>query len=448
MCGLVCGKTLKCGSHTCRKTCHKPGECEDAHQHCQQECGKAKKACGHPCEQPCHAPSSCKEDKLCPFKVIITCDCQRKKEEVRCHARASAPEPQVRQTSLKCDDECARLQRNRNLAQALHIPDDYANDHVPYSSTTLNMYLEDVAWAHKQENILRLFAADENEKRYRFKPMKSRQRAFIHSLAEDFGFDGESLDLEPHRHVLLFKTPKFVAAPMKTLAQAARIKRAQLNISAPISSALERNADEVKHDYNGLLLTKPRFALTEEELRLMIKKVAPTTEFDIVFLSQDQGVALLPTMSVENPRQLVTLLTSLQPTIAGEIIKQELGASVVLCRFDTSDLEPKILEQQGRPAPAPANGWSQVAAKRAVPMAAPQVKPVGQRPVFTVLGSRLAEAKKKKQENENKLRKKAQDQNIVEDWEKEIEQEETVEAERRASDASQESGEGATVQAV
>ncbi|KIW77198.1 hypothetical protein Z517_09644 [Fonsecaea pedrosoi CBS 271.37] len=355
---------------------------------------------------------------------MITCDCQRKKEEVRCNARANVPEPPGRQTSLKCDDECARLERNRKLALALHIPDDHTDEHVPYSTTTLNMYLEDVAWAHKQEETLRLFAADEKEKRYPFPPMKSRQRAFIHSLAEDFGLDGESLDPEPHRHVVLFKTPKFVAAPMKTLAQAARIKRAQLNVSAPVQSTPDRKADEVKHDYNGLLLTKPRFALTEDELGPLIKKSAPSMEFDIIFLSNDEGVALLPTLSSDTPEQLVTLLTSLQPTIAGEVTKHGLGASVVLCQFDTSDLEPKILQQQGRPIPSLTDGWSQVAAKRAAPVVAPQVKPVGQRPVYTVLGSRLAEAKRKKQENEEKLRKKAQQQEVVEDWEKEMEQEE------------------------
>ncbi|KIW88004.1 uncharacterized protein Z519_11114 [Cladophialophora bantiana CBS 173.52] len=367
----------------------------------------------------------------------------RKQEEVRCNVRAHVPEPPGRQTSLKCDDECARLERNRKLALALHIPDDHTDEHVPYSTDTLNMYLEDVAWAHKQEEILRLFAADENEKRYRFPPMRNWQRAFIHSLAEDFGFDGKSLDPEPHRHVVLFKTPKFVSAPMKTLAQAARIKRAQLHAVAPIQSTPERKADEVKHDYNGLLLTKPRFALTEDELRPLVKKSAPTTEFDIIFLSNDEGVALLPTLSSDTPEQLVTLLTSLHPAIAGEVTKHNLGASVVLCQFDTSDLEPKILQQQGRPIAALSKGWSQVVAKKAAPAVAPQVMPVGQRPVYTVLGSRLAEAKKRKQEREEKLQKKAQQQQVVEDWEKEMEQEESEEAERRASQDHGEARDGA-----
>ncbi|EXJ78523.1 hypothetical protein A1O1_08924 [Capronia coronata CBS 617.96] len=367
---------------------------------------------------------------------MITCDCQRKKEEVRCNARANMPEPPGRQTSLKCDEECARLERNRNLALALHISDDHTDEHVPYSTTTLKMYLEDVAWAHKQEDVLRLFAADDTVKRYRFPPMKSRQRAFIHSIAEDFGFDGESLDPEPHRHVVLFKTPKFVAAPMKTLAQAARIKRGQLNVSAPVHSTAERKADEVKHEYNGLLLLKPKFALTEDEVRPVVKKAAPTTEFDIIFLPNDEGVALIPSMSWDTSEQVVTMLTSLQPTIAGEVGKHNLASSVVLCQFDTSGPGPIVLEQQGKPSTTATNGWSQVAARKAAPAQAPQVKPVGQRPVYTVLGSRLAEARRKKQENEEKLRQKAQEQEVVDDWEQEVEREEHDEADRRASQTS------------
>ncbi|KAL6243849.1 FKBP12-associated protein [Rhinocladiella similis] len=375
---------------------------------------------------------------------MITCDCQRKKEEVRCNARSSNPEPSGRQTSLKCDDECARLERNRKLAMALHISDDHTDDHVPYSTSTLQMYLEDVAWAHAQEEALRLFAADETQKRYRCQPMRSRQRSFIHSLAEDFGFDGESLDPEPHRHVVLFKTPKFVAAPMKTLAQAARIKRAQLNVAAPVHSVPERKADEVKHEYNGLMLTKPKFALTEDELRPVVKKAAPTIDLDIVFLPNDQGVALLPSMSWETAEQLTTLLTSLQPTIAAEVSKHSLAGSVVLCQFDTTGVEVKVVQQQGKPSDTFTNGWSKVAARRAAPAPAPQVRPVGQRPVFTVLGSRLAEAKKKKEENEAaKLRKKVEAQ-VVDDWEKEVDEEESHEVEKSADNERAETGDPST----
>ena len=424
LCGLVCGKKLKCGSHCCQDLCHRAGDCEDADRPCQQVCGKPKKTCNHPCEKPCHAPSACKEDKPCPFKIMITCDCQRKKEEVRCNARATVPAPPGRTHSLKCDDECARLERNRRLAVALNISDTHTDDHVPYSNATLTMYLEDTNWSHKQEDILRIFAADEKEKRLRFQPMKNRQRAFIHSIAEDFGFDGESLDPEPHRHVLLFKTPKFVSAPMKTLAQAARIRRAALNISAPVHQTSDRRADEAKHEYNGFILSKPKFALTEEELRRHLAKAAPTTDFNVVFITSLDSVALLPSKSCEESEQLTTLLSSLLPTVTGEITRADLAASVHLCLFDTTGLEIRLLHRQGSQESLVANGWSQVAAKKAAPAQTPKLKALGQRPAFTVLGSKLAETKRKKLETEEILKRKVREQEVVDDWEQEVEKEE------------------------
>jgi transcriptional repressor NF-X1 len=447
-CGLPCGRKLKCGSHLCQKLCHRAGDCEDAHTPCQQQCGKAKKTCGHPCEKPCHAPSACKEDTACPFKIMITCDCQRKKEEVRCNARAGTPNPPGRQSSLKCDDECARLERNRNLASALHISDSHTDDHVPYSTATLNMYLEDIKWAHTQEDILRKFAADPNERRLRFKPMKPHQRAFIHSIAEDFGFDGESMDPEPHKHVMLFKTPKFVAAPMKTLQQAARIKRAALNIGAPIHSVPSTYANgpvsrppSPKQTWNGILLSEPRFGLTMSELQPYIIKVAPTALLDIYFLTSSDAIVLLPSESSssrgEDATQVSALLESIESKLMAEVRKHNLAKEVVLGVFETSPVaEPRLIHRKGsaesNSSKVGAGGWSQVAAKGSAPVRAPQVQPVGQRPVYTVLGSRLAEAKKKKAEDEERVRvqkgkkggkKGRQVEEIVDDWEVEVEKE-------------------------
>jgi len=295
------------------------------------------------------------------------------------------------------------------------------------------MYLSNVPWCHEQEEILRIFAADEDEKRYRFKPMRPRQRAFIHSLAEDFGLDGESLDPEPHRHILVFKTPKFVAAPMKTLAQAARIKRAQLNVATPVDGATtpQKRADEVQEpEYNGFLLKKPRFALTEDELRPIIRQAAPTNEFDIVFLSAIDGVALLPRDEWTGQDQMSILLQTLQPTISAAVSREGLAASAVLCEFDlhTGTAEPRVLQEIGQ-APSSANasgGWSKVAAKRSMPMAVPSLAPVGQKSSFTVLGSKLAEAKKKKKEEKEleKKRKELMNEPVVDDWSLEVERDE------------------------
>ena len=345
---------------------------------------------------------------------------------MKCNVRSTSPDRFGQLGLIKCDEECARLQRNRDLAVALDISDSHTDDHVPYSTVTLKMYLEDTKWCHTQEEVLRIFAADEDEKRLRFKPMKARQRAFIHSIAVDFGFDGESMDPEPHRHVILFKTPKFVAAPMKTLAQGARIRRAALNVAAPVNSVSESRTEEKKHDYNGLLLTKARFGLIEDELRRHISKAATTTELGIFFLPSTNEIALLPSKSRGISEQLTTLVTSLQPRIAAEVIRHGLATEVKLCLFDTSGLEVKVLRQQGVNEALASDGWSQVAAQSAAPAQAPLSKAVGQRPIYTVLGSKLAEAKRNKAVAEELERKRKEEaETIAEDWEEEAEKEDT-----------------------
>ena len=424
-CGLVCGGKLKCGSHICQKLCHPSGQCEDAQQPCQQTCGKEKKTCGHPCEKPCHAPSACKEDRACPFKTMITCDCQRKKEEVKCNARAGVPDPPGRENSLKCDEECDRLTRNRRLAAALKIDEDHIDEHVPYSNDTLILYAGGTSWANKQEAELRVFAADEDEKRLRFKPMKARQRQFLHSVAEDFGFDSESMDPEPHRHVMIFKTPRFVSAPMKTLAQAARLRKITAASANAMTSTATARSIEARNEYNGILLLKPQFALTEEELRPKIIKAAPTTLFETHFL--DDAVALIPSYEGNTSEQTTTLINSLIPTVAAEVTKNNIAEAATPCMFDTSGPLPVILEQKTINSTA-SGGWSKVASKGASPARAPQVKPVGQRPAYTILGTRLQEAKRKKQEEAE--RRKIEALPVAESWEEAEDEEEGKEGNR------------------
>ena len=405
-CGEVCGRKLRCGSHFCRKQCHRPGECEDARQPCTQACGKEKKSCGHPCEDSCHAPSVCKEDKPCQHRIFITCDCQHLKTETRC--LASRSNEGNTQKTLKCDDECARLERNRKLALALNIdPVTHQDDHVPYTSQTLQMYQEFPQWAQVQEKELRIFAADGTTKRLRFKPMPPRQRSFLHSLSEDFGFDSESMDPEPHRHVAVFKTPRFVAAPMKTLADCVRIR------TVPVSN-LGSSSQPPNDLFNGFLLTAPRFGLTVDEVRTALQQAfstAPTLAFDISFLP-DESIVLKakpssPTTTI-SPPSLAASLRSLKAAVSAAVASQSIAGSLSLCTVDTSlNVTRKDLDQS-----SVHNGWSQVAAKAASGMKfAPKQIPVGVKSSYVILGQKAK--KKEKQEDM-----------IVDDWEEEVRREE------------------------
>ena len=427
-CGEVCGRKLKCGSHFCRKPCHKSGECEDAGTSCQQACGKAKKACGHPCEIQCHAPSPCREKQPCQNKILITCDCLNLKQEVKCNASRTS-EGNTKKT-LSCDDECARLARNQKLALALNIdPEAHKDDHIPYSNDTLKMFRENTKWAQVQEREIRVFAADELEKRLRLKPMPPHQRAFIHALSEDFGFDSESMDPEPHRHVAIFKTPRFVMAPMKTLAECVRIRvSAEAANSAVVENQMKMQTSNMT--YNGFLLSHLKFGLTLEELRAEFATTLDSTPglaYDISFLPSEEVVikthpALISTAI--SMSAIEAALKALKPALSTTASTKHLATSFQLCTLDPS---LNILRRESDD-PANNGGWSQVAAKAAAPRTLPRQMAVGEKSVYTVLGSKLREAKRKKEEA------KKMDEDVVDDWEEQMRKEEAEEKRARAEE--------------
>ncbi|KAL5336045.1 hypothetical protein BJX70DRAFT_373696 [Aspergillus crustosus] len=228
-CGQICGKPLKCGSHSCQKNCHRPGECEDVSQPCQQACGKSKTLCGHPCTEPCHAPYPCPEKSSCASTLTVTCPCGRLRQDRRCNAakaitsRGQLQQPQRLPAAapLTCDDECARLERNRSLAAALGVEINPATattahqnalsaTNLPYSAETFDMYIQlsstaPLSTLQSLESTLHSLATTTTTRSVRTQPAKPAIRAFIHSLATDYGFASESFDPEPHRHVFILK---------------------------------------------------------------------------------------------------------------------------------------------------------------------------------------------------------------------------------------------------
>lgn len=428
-CGDPCGAALSCGSHACRKICHRPGNCEDVDRACQQPCGKPKRSCGHPCSETCHAPLSCREDSPCQHKILVTCQCQHLKKEMRCNASKSSQGNN--RGVLDCDDECARLERNHRLALALNIDQEtHQTDIIPYSKQTLDMFRNNIKWTQTQEQALRIFAADDSEKRIRFKPMPQAQRAFLHSLAEDFGFDSESLDPEPHRHVLILKTPRFVMAPMKTLSQCIEIReKARSASTTQTNSELESTGtNNVSLPFNAILLASPRFGLTVEELHADLAEMGglrPALAFDINFLPSEDVVIRLhsPSSTTRSEREVERLLREVKPPLSEVIRQKSLASAVTLCRADTS---LNILRPESEEAAD--SGWSKVAAKAAAPRTVVREKAMGQKSVFTVLGTKMREEAKRKRKEELLAIKQMQ---VVDDWEKAEEEEETKERTER-----------------
>ncbi|EFY87775.1 hypothetical protein J3459_003979 [Metarhizium acridum] len=368
-CGRVCGKKLKCGLHSCKKLCHRPGECEDANlsgKYCEQACGKTKLFCEHPCQNTCHGQTPCNESSACTAKAVISCPCGIRTQEVKCLASSSNPTPS--RIEIKCDDECLRLERNRRLAAALNIdPTSHQNDHIPYSDTTLRLFKENTSWAEAQEREFRVFAKSPNEVRLRYKPMSTTYRQFLHVLAEDYGLESRSEDIEPYRYVVVFKGTRFVSAPSKTLSQCIKIRAAQAADAASAAASRAPSPPMTAQDpFNGFLLTSPRFGLTIDDVKSALDadlSTQPSVHFEITFLPSDE-VLLRATTSYSSflsPPALEQLLISLKPRLAETIQGTDVAGKVFLCHVDSAG----HVARRDDVSKTDASGWSAVAGRAA-----------------------------------------------------------------------------------
>uniref|UniRef100_A0A673GZU0 Transcriptional repressor NF-X1 n=1 Tax=Sinocyclocheilus rhinocerous TaxID=307959 RepID=A0A673GZU0_9TELE len=235
-CGLVCDKLLPCGSHHCKKICHR-GECQ-AEGECKQPCTHPRASCGHPCAAPCHPGTPC-PPTICSAKVALQCDCGRKKETVPCADAASSyqryaaiavasklsdmqlgesvdigqlTKKEQRKARLECDQECATLERNRRLAEALQIDQSVDTFNQSASSKYSDSLKEDARKDFKFvseieeeiKNLVELANKGKQPKRsHCFPPMKREHRRIIHELAEAYGVESVSYDSEPKRNAVV-----------------------------------------------------------------------------------------------------------------------------------------------------------------------------------------------------------------------------------------------------
>lgn len=246
-------------------------------------------------------------------------------------------------------------------------PASHTTDHVPYSDATLKFFKENVTWGEAQEREFRVFSKSPNEARLKYKPMPSSQRQFLHLLAEDYGLESVSEDFEPFRYVVVFKGPRFVSAPNKTLAQCVKIRATQAAEAAAASKPPSPPPLPVSEPFNAILLTLPRFGLTIDDVKDALKAdfaTQPSLHYTVDFLPSDE--VLLRTSAHYSafltPPAMEQALTVLRPRIAETIQREpQLAGGVVLCHVDTGGGVVRRENLVGRDA----SGWSAVAGRAA-----------------------------------------------------------------------------------
>ncbi|KAJ8277037.1 hypothetical protein GJAV_G00070760 [Gymnothorax javanicus] len=250
-CGLPCNGLLPCGMHRCPRICHR-GDCLPEGS-CKQPCSAPRPECGHPCGAPCHQGSPCPRI-TCTAKVTLQCDCGRRKETVVCAEAASSyqriaaiamasklsdlqvcdsvdlgqliTKKELKHTRLDCDQECAVLERNRQLAEALQIDQSSDPFNVRSSSKYSDSLKEDARKELKfvseveeeMKNLVELANKGKQTKRsHCFPPMNREHRKIIHELAEVYGIESVSYDCEPKRNVVITAVRGKAACPNSTL---------------------------------------------------------------------------------------------------------------------------------------------------------------------------------------------------------------------------------------
>ncbi|CAH1239141.1 NFX1 [Branchiostoma lanceolatum] len=237
-CGRHCDRRLPCGVHQCIRICHKDA-CVREDEPCQQPCSQPRQECGHPCGAPCHQGTLCPRIP-CTAKVTVRCKCGLRSEKVQCSETQLEHAFQRLTTStlatrwgdmqagqsvdisalvkmgkdgkkileLDCNEECAVYERNKRLATALQIdnPDESAKlGPPPYTDFLKEQASKNKILVSSVEDALTKLVqtAKESKQKSRshpFPPMKREDRRVIHELAEFYGVEVISYDVEPKRN--------------------------------------------------------------------------------------------------------------------------------------------------------------------------------------------------------------------------------------------------------
>ncbi|KAK9238600.1 hypothetical protein V1525DRAFT_400515 [Lipomyces kononenkoae] len=355
-CGTICNKLLACGSHRCKKVCHRDGQCENP---CRQPCEKIK-TCGHPDEAPCHSPFQCEEVAPCTALIKISCACGNLTTTVKCNATKTNRSPK---RELKCNDQCAIIARNNRLAEALNINTETRKDStLIHTELCLSLYGTNKQWCESIEKIIDSFVVATPPKRsLAFAPMKRTQRQFIHTLAEAYNLESESQDPEPHRSILLHRTSK-TSLPERNLARsyAMYLKMRAQEGTLPSSRALPVQLRKApKQAYNAILLEAVQIGLTRVELERKLEPVIAASsqlQFSVQWIA-DEDVLLQPKSSSLGVEEVEAELATLKPIVRKFVVLQERLAEVVELCWVTRDniiaYREKSVSQTSSSTPTP-----------------------------------------------------------------------------------------------
>ncbi|KZV38777.1 hypothetical protein F511_27130 [Dorcoceras hygrometricum] len=251
-CNKLCGKTRQCGLHACSRTCH-PSPCESftgsttgLRVSCGQTCGAPRRDCRHTCTALCHPSAAC-PDVRCEFSVTITCSCGRITATVPCDAGGSSSGYSVDtvfeasiiqkltaplqpaegngervplgQRKLMCDEECAKMERKKVLADAFDANSSnltalHFGENASVSEVLSDLLRRDSKWVFSVEERCKYLVLGRGRgglsalKVHVFCIMSKEKRDAVRLIAERWKLSVNAAGWEPKRFVVVHVTPK------------------------------------------------------------------------------------------------------------------------------------------------------------------------------------------------------------------------------------------------
>ncbi|CAH9141046.1 unnamed protein product [Cuscuta epithymum] len=256
-CIKPCGKARQCGLHACDRTCHPP-PCDsspallasaggDPRASCGQPCGAPRRDCRHTCVALCHPSSPCPDTK-CEHPVKIFCSCHRLSATVPCDAGGAntafdsvfeasilqkLPTPlqpiettgkkvPLGQRKLMCDDECAKMEKKKVLADAFGVNTSvsdttlhFGDNAAAVSEVLTDLLRRDSKWVLSVEERCKFLvlcgkgrSGGTGVKAHVFCPMMKEKRDAVRVIAERWKLSINSVGREPKRFVVVHATPK------------------------------------------------------------------------------------------------------------------------------------------------------------------------------------------------------------------------------------------------
>lgn len=134
---------------------------------------------------------------------------------------------EMKQARLQCDEECAALERNRRLAEALNIdlssdPFNTRGSTSKFSDSLKEDARKELKFVSEVEEVMKNLVelankGKQSKRSHCFPPMNRDHRKIIHELAEVYGIESESYDSEPKRNIIITAVRGKTSCPNTTL---------------------------------------------------------------------------------------------------------------------------------------------------------------------------------------------------------------------------------------